>query len=524
MLAILDRWWRLSCRVVGSCRVRRKSSHQVHRRFRFEPLEDRRVLSATTVTVSGNTATITSTDLSSSFNVQVDALGNMAVIANSIPVDPTQLGGATHLVFDMPLANGSLSVNCASGLAEQVSVSQDYVTYENPTYSFTALHPVDATIFGQSEDTLLTYSNNLPTDPVTVDRSSTVLQYPGGVTYRGHSAGHELNFRTLRFGSAYSFSQQSKNDHIIMQDAFFGTSTFYGTPGVGLMHAGGYFYQAVNFTGISVVCISMNTTVNLVGTGLGNTFTANPGNSELESNGLKISAFSAYNVNVLAGTDHDKAVFYDTPAPDQFYAFPTLAWMNSGDGAVRTVANYSEVYAFGGTGQGHDTAQLLMRLPGSAPSGTVDRFAGITGYGLMTDDHTYFAQATNFHSVLASSLGSTDDTAAFYATSGNNTLQNIPDINYFAMSGASYLNQAQGFGNLSAYAFGNGTDVANLTGGNIRVNGDFAQLIPTGGGGNPFGTITVFGFDQVTAIKKSVEDRLYRDGPIKYVLTLSGSW
>ncbi len=421
-------------------------------------------------------------------------------------------------------ANDRLVIDCANGLVEQASMFNDRAVYENSTYSITALHPTFVDFLGQDEDNLLTYSNNLSTDPVTDDRALLVHRIPSQVTYVAHDAGQEVRFTALRFGSSYSFSQQSENDRIMMHDEIFGSSTFYGTPGLGFMHAGNTFYQAINFKNTIVFCISMNTTVNLIGTGMGNTFTAEPLNSELESNGMKISAISAFKVNVLAGSDHDKAVFYDTPAPDQFYAFPTMAWMNSGNGAVRTVTNYSEVYAFGGTGQGHDTAQLLMRLPGSAPSGTVDRFAGITGYGLMTDDHTYFAQATNFHSVLASSLGNTDDAAAFYATSGNNTLQNIPDINYFAMSGLSYLNQAQGFGNLSAYAFGNGTDVANLTGGNIRVNGDFAQLIPTGGGSNPFGTITVFGFDQVTAIKKSVEDRLYRDGPIKYVLTLNGNW
>ncbi len=520
MLSLIRSWLRPSRKILRISRGRVYRSSLRHGRLFLEQLEERRVLSATTVTVSGNTATISSTDSNSSFSMM-----GASISVNSTPVDVSSFGGATNLVLDIPYANVTSPIYCNPGVTENISVQNQSIVYSDGTYTVTILNPGNVNVFGQSEDTLFTFSDNLPTDPVSDDRNITVNVVANSGLFKGHQNGHIVDVEVHSVGSVYAFSQGSANDIIYITGSV-GDDTFYATPGLGFYHSPGFFAEAINFRLITGIFIGGgNDSINLVGATQGSTFTASPHQSELAANGNRILVLNAKQVNALAGSDHDRAVFYDTPDDDVFIAFPTTAWMTNhtflGD-VTRQATNFSEVYAFAGTG-GHDTAQLLDHLPGNAPIGTQDRFAGITGYGLMTDDHTYFNQATNFYSVLGSSLGSPNDLAAFYATSGNNTLQNIPNLNYYAMSGQSYLNQVQGFSDLTAFAFGSGVDVANLTGGDLHINGDVAQLILTTAG-NPYGTFTIRGFDKVTATKQSATDKLFRDGPVSYLLTLLGNW
>lgn len=209
-----------------------------------------------------------------------------------------------------------------------------------------------------------------------------------------------------------------------------------------------------------------------------------------------------------AGSTSDNAYFYSGSGA-QFVSTPSYSYMTAA-GTFRSATNYPIVYAYAAAGGG-DSAFLYGRLTGS---GTLVATPSFTYYAGATAGGSFFDEAVGFASVEAASA-STADTAYFFDGAGTNHF--VASAGAAAMAGSGYVNVAQGFSAIFAFAT-QGTDQATVDlqsrSSQLSSEGSTEVLTTTGG------SVAMTGFAQVSGVGLSSPQL----DAIDFVLENVASW
>ncbi|MEI7835223.1 MAG: C25 family cysteine peptidase [Planctomycetota bacterium] len=271
----------------------------------------------------------------------------------------------------------------------------------------------------------------------------TLTAYPTVVTLAGPSATLVAN----GFDTVIAYATAGGSDVARLYDSE-GNDVFRAYPTYATMTGEGYLNRANGFESVTGYAIAGGTDTAYLYDSAGNdTFVARPGSSYLFGTGFYNQADGFDSVTGAATLGRDTAWFYDSAGDDAFVSRRDSAQM-SGEGYLNAAVGFKRVSA--SSSAGNDTATFYT-------------FSGVNTFTAHAADATMtstsgWAFASGFASVIA--YGARGDSAFLYDSAGNDTFTARPDG--ARLAGEGFANAVSGFGRVTAYATGGGSDTANF--------------------------------------------------------------
>lgn len=187
----------------------------------------------------------------------------------------------------------------------------------------------------------------------------------------------------------------------------------------------------------------------LVGSYQNDTASVYPNSAVISGPGFEVSVSDATEISVFGGGDNDTVSLFDSPGDDTFAGSP-FGGILSGPGYDNQAGFFKNVLAYATAG-GNDSATL------NDSSGN-DKLKAAPDYAKIYNSQ-YFVRAKSFDVVQAYAKAGGNDSARLFDSSANDKLK--ADPTYAKMYGSGYFVRAKLFDEVTAYASG-GYDLARL--------------------------------------------------------------